>query len=63
MTNIIHSTAIIDKNAKIADDVEIGPYTIIGANVIIGKKSKIYSHVIIDGNTKIGINTKSIPLL
>ena len=43
MTSKIHSTAIIDKNAKIADDVEIGPYTIIGENVIIGKKSKIYS--------------------
>lgn len=61
MTSKIHSTAIIDKNAKIADDVEIGPYTIIGENVIIGKKSKIYSHVIIDGNTKIGINNEIYP--
>ena len=61
MTSKIHSTAIIDKNAKIADDVEIGPYTIIGKNVIIGKKSKIFSHVIIDGNTKIGINNQIYP--
>jgi len=61
MTSKIHPTAIIDKSAKIADDVEIGPYTIIGENVIIGKKSKIYSHVIIDGNTKIGINNEIYP--
>ncbi|NOQ94423.1 MAG: acyl-[acyl-carrier-protein]--UDP-N-acetylglucosamine O-acyltransferase, partial [Methylophaga sp.] len=28
---MIHSTAIIDPSAIIADDVSIGPYTIVGA--------------------------------
>ena len=31
----IHKTAIIDETAKIAPDVEIGAYTIIGKDVVI----------------------------
>ena len=33
---LIHETAIIDTSARIAADVEIGPYTVIGANVELG---------------------------
>ncbi|VAW56101.1 Acyl-[acyl-carrier-protein]--UDP-N-acetylglucosamine O-acyltransferase, partial [hydrothermal vent metagenome] len=32
---MIHQTAIIDATAQIADDVSIGPYSIIGADVKI----------------------------
>tara|TARA_R110002111_G_scaffold14632_6_gene39527 strand:+ start:1399 stop:2169 length:771 start_codon:yes stop_codon:yes gene_type:complete len=51
---MIHSTAIIDPSAIIADDVSIGPFTIIGANVEIGSGCQIESHVVIKGPTKIG---------
>ena len=51
-----HPTAIIDKKAKLADDVEVGPYSIIGANVEIAKSAKVGSHVVIDGFTTIGSN-------
>ena len=61
MKNSIHPTAIVDKNASIADNVTIGPYTIIGPNVVIGKNSFIHSHVIIDGNTKIGDDNEIYP--
>ena len=37
----IHPTAIIDESAKIADDVEIGAYTIIGKDTIIESGCKI----------------------
>lgn len=57
MSNI-HPTAIIDPNAKIADDVKIGAFTIIGKNVEIGSGCEIQSHVVIEGNTKIGKNNK-----
>lgn len=50
----IHPKAIVDKKAEIADDVEIGPYTIIGPNVKIGSKTKIYDNVVIEGETTIG---------
>ena len=42
---MIHKTAIIDKNAKISSNVEIGPYCIIGPNVEIDSGTKLYSHV------------------
>ena len=34
----IHPTAIVEPGAKIGTKVEIGPYSIIGANVEIGKR-------------------------
>lgn len=50
----IHPTAIISPKAKIADDVEVGPYSIIGNNLTIGEAVKIGSHCVIEGHTTIG---------
>lgn len=53
---MIDSRAEIHPSAKIADNVEIGPWTIIGPNVEIDSGSKIHSHVVIQGPTRIGKN-------
>ena len=58
---MIHKTAIVDKNAKISDNVEIGPYCIIGPEVEIGSDSLLHSHVNVVGNTKIGKNNQIYP--
>jgi len=58
---VIHKTAIVDIKAKISDDVEIGPYCIIGPEVEIGSNSVLHSHVNIVGNTKIGENNQIYP--
>ncbi len=50
--------AIIDPHAKIASDVEIGPFTIIGRDVEIDSGTRIGSHVVINGPTKIGKSNK-----
>ena len=50
----IHATAIIDPRAELHDDVEIGPYSVIGPGVKIGKGTRIKSHVVIDGRTTLG---------
>ena len=55
---MIHQTAIIDAAAKIADDVSIGPYSVIGADVEIASGTWIGPHVVINGPTKIGKNNK-----
>lgn len=55
---MIHQTALIDSSAKIADDVSIGAYSVIGANVEIASGTKIASHVVINGPTKIGRNNR-----
>ncbi len=54
----IHSTAIIDPSAQIADDVTIGAYSIIGADVVIGSGCQIAPHVVIKGSATIGKNNR-----
>jgi len=51
---MIHPQAIVDTAAKIADDVSIGPFCVIGADVEIGAGTRVASHVVISGPTKIG---------
>lgn len=55
---MIHATAVIDPSAKIYENVSIGPYSIIGADVEIGSGCEIGPHVVINGPTKIGSNNK-----
>ena len=58
---MIHKTAIISETSKLADNVEIGAYSIIGPNVKIESNTKIHSHVNIVGNTSIGIGNEIFP--
>lgn len=50
----IHPTAIVDSKAELADDVTVGPYTIIGPDVKIDSGTSIGSHVVVTGHTSIG---------
>jgi len=50
----VHPTAIVDRRAELGGEVEVGPYSVIGAGVRIGSGSKIHSHVSIQGRTTIG---------
>ena len=54
MSNLIHSTAIVDKDSVIGENVEIGPFSIVEKNVIIGDNTKISSHVLIKEYSTIG---------
>ncbi len=60
---MIHKTAIIDPKAKIASNVEIGPYCIIGPDVEIGDNTIIESHVNISVSAKIGKKNKIYPFV
>ena len=55
---MIDSRSIIDPTAKIAENVEISPYSIIGPGVEIGAGTFIGPHVVISSNTKIGRDNK-----
>ena len=50
----IHPTAIVDKNAKLADDIEVGPYAIIGPNVEAAKGNVIGARATVEGYTTLG---------
>jgi UDP-N-acetylglucosamine acyltransferase len=55
---MIHKTAIVDANARIADDVEIGPYSIVGADVEIDSGTVIGPHAVIMGPCKMGCDNR-----
>lgn len=50
----IHPTALVHEGAKLAPDVSVGPYSIIGEHVEIGAGTTIGPHVVIQGHTTIG---------
>jgi len=57
----IHSTAIIDADARVHPSCKIGPYCVIGAGVELGKDCHLVSHVAIEGPTKIGADNGFFP--
>lgn len=52
----IHPTAIVDSGARLAGDVEIGAYALIGPHVEIDSGTHVGPHAVIKGNTRIGRN-------
>lgn len=53
---LIHPTAVIDPGARIADDVQVGPYCVIGPEVSIAEGNVLQSSVVLAGKTTIGRN-------
>ena len=51
---MIHATAIVSDKAMIADDADVGPYCVIGDGVALGARTRVDSHVVINGPTVIG---------
>ncbi|WP_370981533.1 acyl-ACP--UDP-N-acetylglucosamine O-acyltransferase [Agaribacterium sp. ZY112] len=51
---LIHPSAIIDKDAELASDVSVGPWSYIGPGVQIDAGTTVESHVVIKGPTTIG---------
>mgnify|MGYP001821381620 CR=1 FL=1 len=56
--SLIHETALVDPAANLADDAEVGAFSIVGPDVTIGKGSRIGPHVVVTGRTTIGKNTR-----
>jgi len=53
---MIHPTALVDPKAELADDVEVGAFTIVDGKVRIDAGTKIGPHAVITGRTTIGKN-------
>ncbi len=63
MTSFIHPTAIVSPNAKIGADCYIGAFCVIGDEVVLGEKVHLESHVVIDGKTSVGDETRVFPFV
>ena len=57
----IHPTAIVDPQANIAESAEIGPYSVVGADVCIGAGTQIKAHVYLEGPLEIGEDNVFFP--
>jgi len=55
---LVHPTAIIAPGARLADDVQIGPYSIIGEHVEIGAGTTVGAHAVVTGHTRIGARNR-----
>lgn len=53
----IHPTALIEDGARLAPDVEIGPYCVVGGSVALERGVKLHAHAVIGGNTSVGPRT------
>jgi len=54
----IHPLAVVDPGARLADDVEIGPFSLIGPEVAIGAGTVVGPHVVVTGRTTIGARNR-----
>jgi UDP-N-acetylglucosamine acyltransferase len=57
----IHPTALVDSKAELANDVEVGPYCVVGPHVKMDEGTKLVSHVVVDGHTTIGKHNVFFP--
>jgi len=56
MSNGIHPTAIVHPQAELAENVEIGPYSIVEGGAKIGPGCVLAPHVFISGCVSMGAN-------
>lgn len=52
--SLVHSTAVVDKRARLGAGVSVGPYTVIDGDVEVGEGTTIGAHNVITGHTTIG---------
>ena len=57
----IHPSAVIDKDARLADEVIIGPNCVIHSGVSIGSGTELEANVVIHKNVTIGRNNQFFP--
>jgi UDP-N-acetylglucosamine acyltransferase len=57
----IDPTARVHPKAELADDVVVGPYSIIGEHVRIGPGTIVESHCVVDGHTEMGSGNHLYP--
>lgn len=55
---MIHPQAIIDPGARLGKNVQVGPFSVIGADVEIGDDTWIGPHAVINGPARIGRQNK-----
>ena len=59
----IHPTAVVSKKAELGTGVAIGPYSIIGDNVILHAEVQVGSHCVVEGPSEFGTGCVFYPFV
>jgi UDP-N-acetylglucosamine acyltransferase len=54
----IHSTAIVDPKAELGKGTVVGPYCVVGPDVVLGERCSLQHHVTLTGPTRAGSENK-----
>ncbi|GLQ57812.1 acyl-ACP--UDP-N-acetylglucosamine O-acyltransferase [Devosia nitrariae] len=57
----IHQTAIVAPGARLGHNVKIGPYCVVGENVVLDADVELISHVCVEGHTHVGAGSRIFP--
>lgn len=57
----VHSTAVVAPGARIGANVKIGPYSVVGEDVVLHDNVELVSHVVLAGRSEIGADTRIYP--
>ncbi len=57
----IHPTAIVEDGARLAGNVAVGPYCVVGPHVTLAEGVELSSHVAVAGRTSVGAGTRIWP--
>ena len=63
MSSFIHESAVVSKNAQLGTDHYIGAFCVVGDEVVLGTGVRLESHVVVDGKTSIGDDTRVFPFV
>lgn len=58
---MIHPSAVVSPKARIGNQVRIGPFCVVGADVELGDECVLHSHVVLEGPAKFGRGNEFFP--
>jgi UDP-N-acetylglucosamine acyltransferase len=59
----IHPSAVVSPRAELGRGCYVGPYSIVGDEVVLGDDVRLEAHVVVDGRTEIGEGTRVFPFV
>jgi UDP-N-acetylglucosamine acyltransferase len=57
----IHPSAIVAAGATVPESCNIGPFCTVGANVVLGERCELVSHLVLDGHLTMGDDNRVFP--
>lgn len=63
MASSVHPNAVVDAAAQLGDNVTVGPFCLVGPQVVLGDGVTLESHVVLRGDLRVGARTRIYPFV